>query len=399
MTTSADSAVAETHARLAPARARLLARDDEIVRLQAQLAEIPAPTGEEGERARHVAALLARAGLRGVEIDAAGNARGLRPGSEDGEPVVVCAHLDTVFPRGTPLDVRRVGTRLEGPGIADNGRGLAVMLALAAELDGERVRTRRPVLFAATTGEEGPGDLCGARALFAGAAAGAHAAIIVDGPGDDRVVHTALGVRRYRVTFTGPGGHSWSGHGAPNPVHAAAAAAARLAALPLPAAPRTTLSVTRIGGGLAVNAIPTEAWLEVDIRSTGAAPLERLSAAVATAARRAAAEEDARRAPIHAPLSVSVVRTGDRPGGAVLQGHRLVQDAFDATLLIGRTPRGAVASTDANVPIALGIPAVAIGGGGTGGAVHTTEEWYDNTDGPLGIARALTLVVAAAGME
>lgn len=397
--TSADSVVAETHARLAPARARLLARDDEIVRLQSELSCIPAPTGEEEARARRVASLLERAGLRGVGIDAAGNALGVRPGTEDRGPIVVCAHLDTVFSRDTPLRVRRTGQRLQAPGIGDNGRGLAVMLALAAELDGERVRTRRPIIFAATTGEEGDGDLRGAKALFAGAAAGARAAVVIDGPGDDRVVHTALGVRRFRVTFTGPGGHSWSGHGAPNPVHAAAATAARLAAISLPATPRATLSVTRIGGGLAVNAIPTEGWLEVDVRSTSPGELDRLADAIAAAVRRAAAEEDARRDPRHPPLASRIACTGDRPGGALPRTHGLVRHAFEATRLIGRAPQGAIASTDANVPMAAGIPAVAIGGGGTGGAVHTTDEWYDNTDGHLGVARAMTLVVVEAGME
>ncbi|HEU4630601.1 MAG TPA: M20/M25/M40 family metallo-hydrolase [Gemmatimonadaceae bacterium] len=395
----AAATVAETHALLAPARARLRARDHEIVRLQVELAEIPAPTGEEGERGARVAQHLRTAGLTDVRVDRAGNVLGLRRGcGTGGAPVVVCAHLDTVFPRGTPLAVRRDGARLVGPGIGDNGRGLAVMLTLARELDGRHVRTRRPVLFAATTGEEGAGDLRGAKALFADSAADAHAAIILDGAGDERVVHCALGARRLRVTFAGPGGHSWAAHGVPNPVHAAGLATARLTTIPLPAVPRTTLSVTRIGGGISVNAIPEEAWLEIDLRSTSATLLDRLSAEVALAVQAAMEEEDGRRARGAPRLTLRIARIGERPCGEVPPSHRLVQCAYEATRLVGREPLGATASTDANVPIGLGIPAVAIGAGGRGGAAHTLGEWYENTDGAVGVARALTLITAAAGM-
>jgi acetylornithine deacetylase/succinyl-diaminopimelate desuccinylase-like protein len=396
---AARPSVDEVHARLAPARERLRARDDEIVRLQVALAQIAAPTGDEGERGRRVAALLVDAGLRDVRADAAGNVLALRPGAApDAAPVVVCAHLDTVFPHGTPLGVREDGARLVGPGIGDNARGLAVMLAVARELDGVRVRTRRPVLFAATTGEEGAGDLRGAKALFAGEAAGAHAAIIVDGAGDERVVHCALGSRRFRLTFRGPGGHSWAAYGVPNPVHAAGAAIARLAAVSLPHTPRTTMSVTRMGGGLSVNAIPEEAWLEVDLRATRAEPLERLTREIVAAAQRAAGDENERRATGTARLTLSVDPIGDRPCGELPAQHRLVQAAFEATRLVGRRPVSAVASTDANVPIGRGIPAVAIGGGGRGGAAHTAAEWYENAEGTLGVARALTLIAAAAGL-
>ena len=396
------TSVAETYDLLAPARARLRARDAEIVRVQVELAEIPAPTGDEAARGRRVAALFAAAGLRNVRVDAAGNVLGLRPGGSgeaDARAVVVCAHLDTVFPAGTPLTVRRDGPRLVGPGIGDNSRGLAVMLAVARELDGVRVRTRRPVLFAATTGEEGAGDLFGAKALFAGEAADAHAAVVLDGAGDERVVHCALGARRLRLVFDGPGGHSWAAFGVANPVHAAGLAVARLADLPIPVAPRTTLSVTRIGGGISINAIPESAWIEVDVRSTSAAHLARLTEEVARVGHAAAAEEDARRARDTPTLRVSVTCIGDRPSGELPVGHRLVQAAFEATRLVGREPVSATASTDANVPIGRGIPAVAIGAGGRGGAAHTVTEWYENTDGALGVARALTLIAATAGLE
>lgn len=397
---SVTPTVRQTHARLSAVRARLRARDAEIVRRQVELAEIPAPTGDESARGARVAELFGAAGLGDVRVDDAGNVLGTRAGSgASTAPIVVCAHLDTVFPRETPLTVRREGSRLVGPGIGDNSRGLAVMLALAEAIDGRQVRTRRPILFAATTGEEGSGDLRGAKALFAGAAAGAHAAVALDGAGDERVVHSALGSRRWRATFRGIGGHSWTAYGVANPVHAAADAAARLAALPLPVSPRVTLSVTRIGGGLSVNAIPDEAWLEVDLRATSAPLLERYAAEVGRVLRDAAAEENARRAPTTPPLRLDVACIGDRPCGELPADHRLVQRAFAVTRLVGRSPGSAIASTDANVPIALGIPAVAIGAGGRGGEAHTTGEWYDNTDGPVGVARALTLLVATAGLS
>ena len=389
----------QVHSALDAARARLAARDEEIVCAQMAVSEIAAPTGHEGRRGAWVAERYRALGLAGVHIDAAGNVRGTRPGAEELPPVVVCAHLDTVFPRETPLTVQRQGNRLAGPGIGDNGRGLAAMLGIAGELDGRRVRLRRPVLFAATTGEEGAGDLRGAKHLFqdlANDGQPAAAVIALDGAGDERVVHRALGARRFRIEFTGAGGHSWAAFGIANPVHAAAVCAARIAALPLPRAPRTTLSITRMGGGLAVNAIPADGWLEVDVRSTAPAMLERLTREIQLIASAAAAAESQRRAHGTPPLTVQVTRIGDRPCGMVPTDHPLVQAAFVATRLIGREPESGTASTDANVPISLGIPAIAIGAGGRGGDVHTAAEWFDNTHGALGIGRALTIVGAAA---
>jgi acetylornithine deacetylase/succinyl-diaminopimelate desuccinylase-like protein len=285
-----------------------------------------------------------------------------------------------------------------GPGIGDNGRGLAVMLALAEEIDGRRLRTRRPLDFVATVGEEGVGDLRGAKHYFAGDGAGAAAAVALDGAGDERVVHRALGSRRFRVTFRGPGGHSWAAFGVPNAVHAAASAAARLAALALPREPRTTLSVGRIGGGIAVNAIPDEGWIEVDLRSTSPALIERLAREVRLVACAAAEEENLRRASGAPPLTHRVETIGERPCGETDADHPLVAAALDATRLVGREPELATASTDANVPISRGIPAVAVGAGGRGGDVHTAAEWFENANGAVGVARALTIVVAAAGM-
>ena len=391
------TAAERVHAALAPSRARLRARDPEIVRTQVAVSEIAAPTGEESHRGDWIAERFRRLGLRDVHRDAAGNVVGWRGAERDDAPVVVCAHLDTVFPRDTALRVRIDGPRLVGPGIGDNGRGLAAMLALAEEIDGRNVRTQRPIQFVATTGEEGAGDLRGVKHLFTSGRAAA--VIALDGAGDERIVHRALGSRRYRIAFAGSGGHSWAAYGVPNAVHAAGIVTMRIAALQLPRCPRTTLSVCRIGGGLSVNSIPPDAWLEVDLRSTSPSVIARLDREIRALAWSAAEEESARRTPGTAPLSVRVDVIGDRPCGETPAEHPLVELAMDATRRIGRDGELTTASTDANVPISRGIPAIAIGAGGRGGEAHTSSEWFDNRDGPLGIARALTIVVGAAELR
>jgi acetylornithine deacetylase/succinyl-diaminopimelate desuccinylase-like protein len=392
------SAAARVHLALADARARLAHADASLLETQVAVSEIAAPTGDEGRRGAWIARRFAAYGLTGVRTDDAGNVIGRRAGSEDVAQVAVCANLDTVFPIGTAIGVRHDRGRLIGPGIGDNGRGLAVMLALAEEIDGRRVRTRRPVDFVATVGEEGLGDLRGVKHLFASGRSRAAAVIALDGAGDERVVHRALASRRYRVVFRGPGGHSWAAFGTPTAVHAAARAAARLASLVLPREPRTTLSVGRMGGGISVNSIPDEAWLEVDLRSTSPAVLERYDRELRAAVRAAASEENAQRASGALPLEATVAVIGDRPGGELPAGDPLVVAALDATRLVGRSPELATASTDANVPISLGVPAIAIGAGGRGGDAHTQGEWFENVDGTVGVARALTIVVAAAGL-
>jgi tripeptide aminopeptidase len=388
---------AETHALLSEAHRRMAARDAAIVRAQVAVSEIAAPTGEEQRRAAWIARRFTALGLADVRSDAAGNVIGRRRGARSGPAVAVCAHLDTVFPRGTTVRVRHDGVLLLGPGIGDNGRGLAAMLALAEEIDGARLRTDRPIDFVATTGEEGTGDLRGAKAFFRSRDDVA-SAIALDGAGDERIVHRGLGSRRYRIVYRGPGGHSWAAFGVVNPVHAAGTAIAKLASIIVPREPRTTLSVGRVGGGIAVNAIADEAWLEVDLRSTTIRMLDRYEREVRLAVRAAEIEENARRVTGSPPLSCAIEMIGDRPCGDVPADHPLVLSAIDATRLIGRDPELATASTDANVPISLGVPAIAIGAGGRGGDAHTPGEWFDNTSGTVGLARALTIVVAAAGL-
>ena len=376
-------------------RAHLAARDARVVRSQVRVSQIAAPTGQEEERGHWIGRRFARLGYE-VRMDGVGNVVAQMAGAAAESAVCVIAHLDTVFPHGTDLAIRTDGNHLIGPGIGDNGRGLATMLAIAGAITRGKVRTVRPLLFAATTGEEGLGDLRGAKSLFAGIAAASAAAIIIDGAGDERIVHRALGSRRFRITFTGAGGHSWAAFGTANPVHAAAIAAATLARVSLPRTPRTTLTVGRMGGGISVNAIPESGWLEVDIRSSSPDALERVERELGAACLAAAQEENARRAHGTVPLAHTIQLIGDRPCGAVPADDDLVRLAMESTTLIGRAPELSMASTDANVPISLGIPAVAIGGGGRGGDAHTRDEWYDNQDGALGVARALTLVCAAA---
>ena len=361
------------------------------------VSEIAAPTGDESLRAAWIERRFTALGLRDVHRDAAGNVVGWRGPTSDIAPVVVCAHLDTVFPRDTALRVRADGPRLVGPGIGDNGRGLAAMLALAEEIDDRTVLTTRPIRFVATTGEEGAGDLRGVKHLFATGTASA--VIALDGAGDERIVIRALGSRRYRISFAGRGGHSWAAFGVPNAVHAAGIVTMRIAALPLPRCPRTTLSVCRIGGGLSVNSIPPDAWLEVDLRSTSQSVIARIDREIRALASAAAEEENVRRAHGTAPLAARIEVIGDRPCGETAAEHPLVELAVDATRRIGRDADLTTASTDANVPISRGIPAIAIGAGGRGGEAHTASEWFENQDGPLGIARALTIVVGAAELR
>ncbi|HKS07418.1 MAG TPA: M20/M25/M40 family metallo-hydrolase [Gemmatimonadaceae bacterium] len=386
--------VAHLHGSLAPARAALAARAADVLAEQITVSEIPAPTGEEQQRGTWVAQRFRALQLTDIGTDDAGNVAGTFAGTSSDAPVVVCAHLDTVFPRSAISHAQHDGTRVHLPGIGDNGRGLAAMLAIARAMRDARIAPRRPLRFVATTGEEGHGDLRGAKHFFANNQASA--AIALDGTGDTRIVHRAVGSRRFRVTFDGPGGHSWTDFGAVNPVHASAIAIAKLSALPLPSDPHTTLTVAQTGGGLSVNSIPASAWFEADIRSLSETPIAQLEDALRGIVAQTTLEANALRRADTSPLTAHFALIGSRPAGDIPASESLVDIAQRATRLIAREPELAHASTDANVPLSMGIPAIAIGGGGLGGAVHTTTEWYDDTDGLRGIERALTIVAAAA---
>jgi acetylornithine deacetylase/succinyl-diaminopimelate desuccinylase-like protein len=384
--------------RLVSAVAHATATDEVTLADQIALTEVPAPPFAEEARAAVMSGLLLEAGLAEVHTDGIGNVLALRPGAADVAPVILSAHLDTVFPPETPIDVRRDGDLLEGPGISDDGRGLAVLLAVARALDAGAITTRAPILFAATVGEEGAGDLRGARHLVGPSGAGRDAAafISIDGAGLDRVVAYGLGSRRFRLRIRGPGGHSWLDWGLANPIHALGRAVASLVALPLPREPVTTLTVARWGGGTSVNAIPQEAWAEVDCRSACDEHLERTEAAVRDAVGAATAAENARAE--RGALEADVERIGLRPAGATDPEAGLVRAARMATEAVGVDPVLSLSSTDANAAMAVGIPAITLGGGGEAGGAHTTAEWYRNIRGVEGVARALYTVVLSAGM-
>ena len=381
---------------LAPLFRRIQDADEAILDDQITIARVPAPTGDEAARAELMVRRLRAAGLRNVAIDAAGNVVASTHGHARNS-IVLCAHLDTVFDSRDPVSVRRDGIRLEAPGISDNARGLATLARLADLVGSGLVPMSRPILFAATTCEEGHGDLRGARYLFDTVAADARLAIALDGPGDERIVTSALGCRRYHIAFRGPGGHSWGRYGTPNAIHASAALVTRLTGYAAYDRTRTALTVSRIAGGTTINAIPAEAWIEVDVRSTSDAELVRIDQHIRRATRESAEEENTRRRPDTSPLSVTLTLIGERPAGEVAMEHELVAAASEATRAMNRTPEYAVASTDANIPISRGIPAIAIGGGGAGGETHTLAEWFENRDGFRGVSRAALLLASLSG--
>jgi tripeptide aminopeptidase len=391
-----QTAVRALASSLDPLFRRIQDADCVVIEDQIAIARVPAPTGGESVRAELMTRRLRSAGLRNVETDELGNVIALA-GPRGRAPVVLCAHLDTVFESRDPVHVHREGARLTAPGISDNARGLATLATLADLVGSGQLEIKRPVLFAATTCEEGHGDLRGCRHLFDTAAANAHVAIALDGPGDERVVTSALGCRRYHIVYRGPGGHSWGRYGAPNAIHATAALVTRLTGYAAYDRARTALTVSRIGGGTTINAIPAEAWIEVDVRSTSDHELVRLDQHIRRAARDSCEEENSRRRADTTPLSVSLTLMGERPAGEVSADHDVVVAAAEATRAVGRTPEFAVASTDANIPLSRGIPAIAIGGGGAGGETHTPAEWFENRDGSRGVVRAALLLAALAG--
>jgi acetylornithine deacetylase/succinyl-diaminopimelate desuccinylase-like protein len=406
-----DATLASALRHPAVARASALCRDEDERTLawQMELTSIPAPPFAEAARGRRMVELLVEAGARRVRTDEAGNVLGDVPGTVLGDipghlpghlpaaadlrPLILSAHLDTVFGEDVPITVHRDGDLLRGPGISDDGRGLAVVLAVVRALREARVPLARPVLVAATVGEEGLGDLRGARHLMGpnGEGRGAAGFVSVDGAGLDRIVTRGVGSRRFRLTVRGAGGHSWQDWGIANPIHALADAVRRMVSAGFPAEPRTTLTVARWGGGTSINAIPQAAWVEVDARSTAEDELERLEGTIRSAVASALAEESGRAS--GPPLEVAVERVGRRAAGATDPAHPLVRAAWAATAEAGAAPTLEASSTDANAAMAEGIPAITVGGGGEAGLAHTTGEWYRNVRGPEGVLRALWTVV------
>jgi tripeptide aminopeptidase len=371
------------------------------MKLLLELTQIPAPPFKEHARAERYAELLKEAGADSVWIDEEGNVLALRRGLVGQRTVALAGHLDTVFPEGTDVTVHQRGDTLFAPGIGDDTRGLIVVLtALRAMVDAD-VRTRDDLLFVGVVGEEGLGDLRGMKHLFRDGARPIAAWVDIDGGDLDGITAMGLGSVRYRVTFKGPGGHSWGAFGLANPAHALArtvTAFENVADIFTRRGPRTSYNVGVIGGGTSVNAIPFESWMEVDMRSESPASLSGIEAAFLSAVQEGLAEENAIRRRGDS-LTVDLKKIGDRPSGEQPEDTPLVQRAMAATAAFGADPSLNRSSTDSNIPISRGIPAVTLGRGGIGGGGHSPGEWWINRDAYLAVQRAMLVVVAEAGLR
>jgi tripeptide aminopeptidase len=360
-----------------------------------EFCEVAAPPFREGERAAVLRRAFQGAGLSNVRVDRVGNVLGERPGLAARPRLVLAAHLDTVFPEGTAVQVTRDRHLLRGPGIGDNCRGLAVLVATARVLGEVQLVTPGPITFVANVGEEGLGDLRGVKALVNETLKGQIDRFVsIDGPGL-HVTHVAVGSYRYRVSFKGPGGHSFGDFGMPNPANALGRAVAKIAELRVSDAPRTTYNVGRIGGGTSVNAVPSEAWMEIDLRSTDEGALAALDRQVRGAIDEGVAEEN-RRWGREGRVSVTREMVGNRPAGGLPPTAPIVQIVRLAGQSLGVNVPLSEGSTDANFPLSLDIPAVTIGGGGGGTGAHGTTEEFDTTDSWKGTQHAVLVAIALA---
>jgi tripeptide aminopeptidase len=374
---------------------------DAITDEHIRICSIPASPFGERERAEYLSQKFSSLGLTEVEIDDEGNCLGLIKGASRSPLMVVSAHLDTVFSSDTDFTVVRRENRLLAPGIADDGCGLAALIALAQAIHAERIRTEGSILFVGTVGEEGEGNLRGVRYLLTRGrwASKVDAFLSFDGPGADRITNRALGSRRYRVELAGLGGHSWGDFGLPNPIHALGRAVSRLAAYPAPKEPRTTFNVGRIEGGTSINSIPRNATMEVDLRSASEAELRRIDAFFRRAMRDAVDDENAKKRAGDPELKLKLDLIGERPTGETPADSPLVAIAVEATKVLGFEPRLDQSSTDSNLPISLQIPAITLGGGGSSGFSHTLDEWYDPRDRDKGLKRGLLVILGMVGMQ
>ncbi|MDZ7779858.1 MAG: M20/M25/M40 family metallo-hydrolase [Gemmatimonadota bacterium] len=396
----AEIAALTAHGAVQRAMEIIEAEDAATMRDLRELTQIPAPPFMETERGARFREMLEEAGVDSTWVDAEGNVIGLRRGSGGDEVIAITGHLDTVFPEGTDVSIEERGDTLHAPGVADDTRGLAALLAMLRAMNEAEVTTSADVLFVGTVGEEGLGDLRGVKHLFREGGPRIDAFISIDGTGHAGITHQALGSHRYRVTFRGPGGHSWGAFGLANPQHALGRAIHHFdvaADAVTQEGPRTSYNVGRIGGGTSVNSIPFEGWMEVDMRSESPASLDRIDAVFQRAMNRALEEMNTTRREGE-PLTLELDMIGDRPSGEIPEDDPFVQRAIAVTRHIGAEPRLGRSSTDANTPISMGIPAMTIGGGGVGGGAHSLDEWFVNEDGPLGIQRAMLILLAQAGI-
>ncbi|HTQ60497.1 MAG TPA: M20/M25/M40 family metallo-hydrolase [Candidatus Solibacter sp.] len=365
---------------------------------QIRLTEIPAPAFQEAHRAAAVKELLSAAGLK-VNIDAAGNVIGTLPGVNENEIVTLSAHLDTVFPAGTDVKVRRDGNRMLAPGISDNGTGLAALVAIAQAIHEAQIKPQRTILFVADVGEEGEGNLRGIRAIVDSYRAKLKSMIVLDGAATDYVTTIALASRRLEVVINGPGGHSWSDFGIPNPINALIRGSVRFISTKVPTSPRTTFNLGQIEGGTSVNSIPHEAHLKVDVRSESEQELGRLESAFRDCMAAGVRDEmDSSRDRSRGRLDWKVDVIGSRPGGELAADSPLLASLRVADVIVENDSRIERSSTDANIPLSLGIDAISIGAGGNGGGAHSLQEWYDPEGRELGLKRALLTLLGVAGV-
>jgi tripeptide aminopeptidase len=378
-------------------------RESQFALWQMEATRVAAPPFGEGARAAWLADRFRELGLYDVQVDEVGNVFGIRPGYGS-RFVALSAHIDTVFPAATPLHIRQQGSRLYGPGVSDNGAGIAAMLAVASVLTSGRISHGLPFLFIGNVGEEGEGDLRGMRQVFATTRWRDSIAysVVVDGAGADTVVAEALGSRRFEVIIRGPGGHSWSDFGTPNPILALSRAVEIFSQTPVPASPKTTFNVGVIRGGTSVNSIPESASMRIDLRSTSTAEIDRLERAMRTALDQAVALENqtAAQQKVRKPQVVQseVVEIGNRPAGELAPDARLLKVIRAVDAQLGNTAQVQRASTDANIPLSLGREAIAIGGGGSGGGAHTLQEWFDSNGRDLGLRRILLTMLTLSGV-
>lgn len=365
-----------------------------------ELTEIPAPPFKEEVRAAHFANMLREAGLSDVTIDGAGNVIGRRPGRSGDKLVAYAAHLDTVFPEGTDVTVKFEGDKMVAPGIGDNTRGLVTLLEVIKAMEHAGIETEADLLFVGNVGEEGLGDLRGVKYLFRDGAEKIDTFIAVDGGNASRIVYGGVGSHRYRVTFHGPGGHSWGAFGLANPHHALGRAIALFdenAPAVTSVGEKTSYNIGRIGGGTSINSIPFEAWMEVDMRSGSQSKLDDIDAVLQTAVLQALEQENAGR--LSGPeLTVDIKRVGTRPAAQGDANATLVQRAMAATMALGVEPSLQISSTDSNLPISKGIPAVTMSRGGISDGAHSLDEWWKPVDAHLGPQIGLLTILSEAGL-
>lgn len=370
---------------------------------QIRISEIPAPEFSEAARGDFVKKLFESAGLK-VRTDKLGNVIAERPGagSEGHSVVLFVAHLDTVFPASTDVKVKHEGTRLIGPGISDNAAGLAALVGLARALDASKIRTMKTIVLAADVGEEGEGNLRGVRGLVDAYGSRLAAVIAVDGASTDHVTIQGIASRRFEIAVSGPGGHSWSDFGTPNAITALARGIVRFSAFRVPDDPRSSYNFGVIEGGTSVNSIPARASVKIDLRSEEEVELDRMESQLRDAMQAGAKDETSAGQPVRTsgtPLEVSFRSLGARPAGKIPEDAPLLETIRNVERYLGNKSRYEHSSTDANIPLSLGIPAVSLGGGGRGNGSHTLGEWYDPAGRELGLKRLLLIALGVAGVQ